>query len=325
MSMEQAITDFPKQFKFEPEIINPEKLKDKYDYFVVGGMGGSNLSSGIMKLYQPGIDLYTYRDYGLPPYDDEFFKKSLLVANSYSGNTEETFDFLQEGYSKGYDCAVISTGGKMIDFAEENKLPHIQIPNTGIQPRSALGYQLIALAKMIQHDDCCGSLPDLADTLKPEDLEEKGQELAESLKGKVPIIYSSVKNLSIAYNWKIKFNETGKVPAFYNLFPELNHNEMNGFDVVDSTRELSDKLHFIFIHDAEDSSKIQKRMEIVEKLYEERGLSVTSIYLEGQSVLEKTYNSLLLADWTALYLARSNGSEPEKVPMIEDFKKRLSH
>jgi len=324
--MEEAILNFAKQFEYKAEIVNKDKLKNKYRHTVVCGMGGSHLSTGLLKMYKPGVDLYVHRDYDLPPYDDEFLKDSLLIASSYSGNTEEVISFLEMGYAKGYDVAVISTGGKLIDFAKENNLPYIEMPNTGIQPRSALGFSLIAMATMtsgISERDCCNQLESLTSTLKPEEMKERGKELAETLKGKVPIIYSSTHNLPLAYNWKIKMNETGKVPAFYNLFSELNHNEMNGFDITDATKDLSSKFHFIFLKDSKDHPQIQKRMQITEKLYEERGLSVTTLTLSEENILEKIFNSLLLADWIAVEIAKNNGREPQEVPMIEDFKKKL--
>ncbi|MBI2506768.1 MAG: bifunctional phosphoglucose/phosphomannose isomerase, partial [Candidatus Colwellbacteria bacterium] len=139
----------------------------------------------------------------------------------------------------------------------------------------------------------------------------------------IPIIYSSRRNIALAYNWKIKFNETGKAPAFYNTFPELNHNEMTGFDVQETTRELSDKMFFIFLKDEDDHPKITKRMEVLERLYRDRKLSVAVVSLEGNSKMEKIFNSLTLADWTAYYTAKRYNVEPEQVPMVEEFKKLL--
>jgi glucose/mannose-6-phosphate isomerase len=320
--MEEAILNFHKQFGYEPTIINNEKLK-KHKHYIVCGMGGSHLSTGLLKIYKPGIELYVHRDYGLPPFDEEFLKDSLLIASSYSGNTEEVVSFLEEGYSKGYNMAVISTGGRLIEFAEYNKLPFIKMPDDGIQPRSALGYSLISMASMVADGLCCDDLRDLQEKLDPSSIREAGEELAKTLKGKIPVIYSSARNLSLAYNWKIKFNETGKIPAFYNLFSELNHNEIAGFDIVPKTEELSSKFHFIFLHDQKDHPKIQKRMDITEEIYEEKGLPVTKLTLSEENVFVKIFNSLILADWAAVSIANNNGAEAEAVPIIENFKKRL--
>lgn len=320
--MDQVIIDFPTQFGFEPEVINGEKL-GSHKHFIIAGMGGSQLASGLLKMYQPGIDIYSHRNYGLPPYSDDFFKDSLLIASSYSGNTGETVSFLEEALAKGYDAAVITTGGKLLELAEKHNLPYIKMLDTGIQPRSALGYSLISMAKMVGQEQCLKEMKDLQETLKPLEIRKNGEELAEVISGKVPIVYSSVANLGVVYNWKIKLNETGKIPAFYNVLPELNHNEMNGMDVLDSTQDISKNFHYIFLKDASDHPKIQKRMDIVQEIYEERGLSVTVLELTGNSLLEKMFNSLLLADWIAYTTAIKNGADPEQVPLIEDFKKKL--
>lgn len=147
----------------------------------------------------------------------------------------------------------------------------------------------------------------LANTLDPSSYQDKGEELAEKLKGKIPVIYSSAQNMSLAYNWKIKFNETGKIPAFYNIFSELNHNEIQGFDVKDSTKKLSQNFHFLILRDEKDNPRILKRMEVLKNLYKDRGLPVDMIDIEGKDKYHKVFASLVLADWTALNIAELYG------------------
>lgn len=315
--MEEAIKTFNEQFSYEPQIQNEDNFKKDHKHIILCGMGGSHLCAGIVKAYKPGIDIYVHRSYDLPPYNEEFLKNSLLIASSYSGNTEETVSFLDEGVARGLQVAVIATGGVLIEKAKEFNLPYIQLPNTGIQPRSALGYSTIALAKLSLDEDMLSDLKSL--DIDTKEYREEGNELAEGLKGKIPVIYSSVNNLSIAYNWKIKMNETGKVSAFYNIFPELNHNEMTGFD----NKELSSDFKFIFLKDRDDHARIQKRMDIAEKIFEENGHEVIKLELQGKNVFDKIFRSLILADWTALYLAEIYGVDPEKVPTIEKFKQLL--
>lgn len=319
--MKQAIRDFSKQFAWKPTIVNSGKLP-KARKFVVGGMGGSNLAAGLFASLRPKLNIVIHRDYGLPHLEDA--KERLWIASSYSGNTEETLDFAKEAVRKGYTVAAISIGGELTAFAAAQGLPHIVIPDTKIQPRSALGFALIGLAALLRDASLVGELHALASVLKPAALEKRGKTLAAALRGKVPIIYSSARNQAIAYNWKIKFNETGKIPAFYNGLPELNHNEMTGFDVVPTTKTLSSRLHFVFLTDSSDPPQIQKRMRVCRKLYEERGLSVTFVPLHGATTLERIFSSLLIADWTALHLSRMYGTEAEKVPMVEEFKELIT-
>lgn len=320
--MQMAIKDFATQFDYEPVIENKDSFRPA-EKFILNGMGGSHLAADLLKVARPKLDFRVFEAYGLPAVPEGEEKDFLFIASSYSGNTEEAVDFAHEVHEKGLNLAIIATGGQLIDFAQANNLAYIQMPNTGIQPRSALGFAIVALAKMTGDKTLCGELHPLAEILKPNTLEAQGKQLAETLRGKVPVIYSSTRNHSVAYNWKIKFNETGKIPAFYNVFPELNHNEMTGFDVIDSNKKLSENMHFVFLTDENDHERVQKRMEVCEKLYTDRGLPVTKVAIEGSSVFERIFNSLLVADWAAVYTAALYGAESEQVPMIEEFKKRI--
>ncbi|MBI2577751.1 MAG: bifunctional phosphoglucose/phosphomannose isomerase [Candidatus Wildermuthbacteria bacterium] len=326
--MEQAIRNFAKQFEWEPKIENEDKLQRSGKYLVCG-MGGSHLAGDIFQTVANGFDLSVHQDYDLPSWPDETLKKTLIIASSYSGNTEETISAFEEAVNRGYPAAAIAVGGKLIELAKKHGVPYIQMPDTGIQPRSALGFSFKALAKLIGREDLLREAGELAFVLRPDDFENPGKQLAEMLIKKIPVIYASNKNYSIAYNWKIKFNETGKIPAFYNVLPELNHNEMTGFSARGGSasggdvKELSHNFSFIILRDISDPPKIQKRMEILEKLYDNRGLQVIVVPLNGSSVLQKIFSSLLLADWAAYYTAKNYGLEAEQVPMVEEFKRLM--
>ena len=118
-------------------------------------------------------------------------------------------------------------------------------------------------------------------------------------------------------------NETGKIPAFYNLLPELNHNEMTGFDVAEKTKNLSKNFSWIFIHDDKDHTQIKKRMAVVAKLYKKRGLSVINLKLAGKNKWFQIFSNLLVADWASYYTSQNYGLESEQVPMVEEFKKMI--
>lgn len=320
--MEEAIKNFPKQFLWEPEIENATQWK-QFKGFILVGMGGSHLQGDIFQTVVPGFNLSVHQDYGLPPWPLSVLKETLVIASSYSGNTEETISAFQEAISRHIPVAAISVGGKLLDLAKQHAVPYIQIPDTGIQPRMALGFTFRALAKMVGKDNLLKDARGLVSLLKPEILEKRGKELAQKLQGKIPVLYASNRNYALAYNWKIKFNEGGKIPAFANVFPELNHTEMTGFDIQESTKNLSSRFHFILLKDSQDHPRIQKRMEVLTAMYKERGFQVETIELEGSSALERVFSSLLLADWTSFYAASFYGTDPELVPMVEEFKKLM--
>lgn len=317
--MHDAIRDFPKQFKFEPKIQNKESWK-KFDKFLVCGMGGSNLASELLKAWNPELDIQTFRDYGLPAALDS---DCLVIASSYSGNTEETLSSFHDARTHKLPLVALSAGGQLKELAFASQIPYVEIPDTGIQPRSALGFSFRAIARLMGLDDTLTESARLATLLKPDEIEPQGKALAETLKDHVPVIYASARNFAIAYNWKIKLNETGKIPAFYNLFPELNHNEMNGFDRKENSKHVSERFSFLFLKDDEDRPEIRKRMDVLESQLTDRGLPVTALQMKGDR-LEKMFNSLLLADWVAVHTAAIYGHEAEQVPMIEEFKKKIA-
>ncbi len=331
--MYEAIKNFAKQFAFELVVENAEKLP-RVDGFIVAGMGGSNLAAGLIRIWKPEISIISHRDYGLPPISENVLRKTLVIASSYSGNTEETIDGFEEAGRRGVDRAVIAAGGKLLELAKQSGSPYIQLPNLQIQPRSALGFSIKAMLKLMGEEQALTEISMLATSLDPLSSEEAGKELAGRLAGHIPVIYSSSRNFPIAYNWKIKFNETGKIPAFCNVIPETNHNEMTGFDITEPMRALSEKFYIIFLKDVDDDPRVQARMDITAKLYQDRGLPVAKVPAfakamadkppQGDNIFHKIFSSLVLADWAAYYIACHYGVDPDGVPMVEELKQLIA-
>ena len=318
--MDQAIRDFAKQFSWNPKIENSGKLK-RHKKFIVAGMGGSNHATDLIKIWNPQLDITVHRDYGLPR---AISREHLVIASSYSGNTEEAVDALEQALKNKFFCAVIAVGGKLLMQAKKYKIPYVQIPDTGIQPRSALGFSFKGLLKLMGDNKGLAEVRQLGQLLKPSAQEQAGKALAQSLKNTVPVIYSSVQNQALANIWKITLNETGKIPAFYNVFPELNHNEMNGFDRVPASQHLSQGFSFVMFKDKNDHPRVQKRMRVLEQLYIKRGLPVKVVSLKGKDWLTKTFSAVILGGWTAFYTAEMYGLDSEQVPMVEEFKSLIA-
>ncbi|MEK7566717.1 MAG: bifunctional phosphoglucose/phosphomannose isomerase [Patescibacteria group bacterium] len=322
MAMDKTIRDFPKQFEYEPAIENAGKLKPK-NKFIVCGMGGSHLAADLLKVYNPSLDLIIHSDYGLPALAAEELNERLVIVNSYSGNTEEAMDSFCSALEKKLSTVAVSTGGKLLEQAEAHGVPFVRIPDTGIQPRSATGFSLRALLKLMGDEQALADTQKLSKILGA-DSEDVGQNLASKLEGHIPIIYAPSRNQALAQNWKVRFNETAKIPAFYNVFPELNHNEMTGFDIAEKTKSLSEKFSLIFLRDPDDDQRIVKRMDMTKKILESRGLGVEEVKMPGASIWHKIFATLLIADWTAYYLALHYGVDPKNVPMVEEFKKLIA-
>jgi len=317
------IKAYGKQFDFEPNIENAAKLK-KFGKFVVVGMGGSHLAADIIKAWHPEIDIVVWSNYGLPPIAEKDLKERLIILSSYSGGTEEVIDAFAVAKAKKLSFAVMASRGKLISLADKAKIPYVRIPDLHLQPRMATGLSLKAMLALMGEKNLLAESKLLATQLHPSREELRGKDLARRVFGNMPIIYASGRNAALAYNWKIKFNETSKIPAFCNVVPELNHNEMTGFDVKTKTLPLSRNFHFIFLKDAGDDRRIIKRMNVLEKLYRDRGFKTEIILLQGKTELNKIFNALNLADWTAYYSAKMYVVEPEQVPMVEEFKKLIS-
>jgi glucose/mannose-6-phosphate isomerase len=317
--MKDDIYNFPKQLLFSPEIINKERW-GSYNNYLLAGMGGSHLQGEVLLSLYKDLPLSIYSDYGLPSVG----KETGIIIASYSGNTEEAIDNFNTAISLGLDVSVISKGGKLIELAEENSLPYIKIPEGDVQPRMGMGYTLKGILEMMKKEK--EEMVELAECLekRKDSLMSQGEETASFVEGKIPIIYSSTKNLITSKIWKINFNEGPKIPSFYNTIPELNHNEMTGFDVNSLTKELSEKMIFLLLKDDEDDPRNQRRMDVLKTVLEKRDFSIFEINMEGEKRAEKIFSSIILSAWTAYFISKYYNNDPNSVPMVEEFKKLIA-
>ncbi len=317
--IQEAIKNFSKQLEYRPEIENQASFK-KCGKFVVAGMGGSNLAVGVIKSWKPKLDVIIHRDYGLPDMEERELKERLIILSSYSGTTEETIGAFNEALSRELPLIIIATGGKLLELAQKNDAPYIRLPDIKAHPRFAIGLSIKATLKAMGEDSILNNITGEAESLNVDDYKEAGRDLARSLENKIPLIYSSIHIRSLAYFWKINFNETAKTPAFFSVFPELNHNEMIGF----TDGGFTDKFAFVFLADPDDEPRIQKRMAVTAKIFEDKGFTILKADIVGPSLWHKSFASILTAFWTSYYLAEYYKVDPGDMAMIEEFKKCLS-
>lgn len=320
--MRELIEKFPKQFLWEPVIENADNFKHR-EHVIVIGMGGSHLAADLVGAWKPELKLSLWSDYGLPHVSDAEKENTLIIASSYSGNTEEVLDGYMMAQNLSIPLLAISTGGLLLDYARRDGTPYIQMPQTNVQPRMSLGFGAKAILKALGEERELEEISSCAFSLSLEMAERAGRELAEKIKNKIPVIYASARNNAVAQIWKIKLNEGAKIPAFYNVFPELNHNEMIGFSAGDESRGLSEKFYFIILKDAEDNPLIARRMEITKNVLEKNKHQVEVILMQKGTRFQTMFSSIVLADWVALYCAEMHHIDPEEILMIEDFKQRM--
>ena len=333
-NLRQVILDFPDQFEEGLRIAKNARLDGKFYKISISGMGGSALPGDLFRIYANDLvkaskdtyyfDINLNRDYLIPVESSSF--NTLHIVASYSGNTEEAISVLEVLAENKIPFIGLSSGGQIEKLCREYNAPHVKlpIPNENFQPRMGTGYFFAAILQVcINHS----LLPDkTAEILKSvkilkkdsSSLEKRGRQLAGKLKNKTPIIYSSNQFKHAGMVWKIKINENSKTPAFWNFFPELNHNEMVGFTNPKA------KFFSIMLKDPSDYEGNKKRYEATLKMLAKSDIESEIIEMEGSSVFEKIFLSIALADWTSYYLALEYDQDPTPVDMVEEFKKIIA-
>jgi glucose/mannose-6-phosphate isomerase len=299
---------------------------------VLAGMGGSALGGGIVEtlsLLEGSPDrrrFHIAREYDLRvPLDQD----TLVVAISYSGDTEETLSAYREAVAAGARVVAVASGGKLLAAAEADRhlgvIPVVIPPQApGFQPRFSLYYTSGLLLSLLTGLGILGRALDLtALRMRLESLmgasERAGEPLAEALDGRIPVIYSSsCFETGLARIWRIKMHENAKVPALSGSLPEANHNEMIGFDPL-----FAGQFSFLLLPDPWMHPRVKRRFELFAEVMAEQGYRINTLPLQGDDPLTALYESLLLADWATAGLAARRGVDPVSIPVIQAFKARL--
>lgn len=287
------------------------------------GMGGSGISGEILKSYTEYIGIkipvFCINNYNVPNYAD---KDALFIISSYSGNTEETISFYREAKKINNNIIVVTSGGKLMSYAEKDMIPLIMVPK-GMQPRNAIAYLFFPIIKILEDNKIIPeqniNVKKLVESLTKNKQKHDSQAeiLASKIYNKIPLVYSSKSIYPVAYRWKTQFNENSKIPSFCHFFPELDHNEINGF------KNNKWPIHIIILKDEDDHRRILKRMDITEKLIKSELVSFSEITIKGNDFLTRVFSTIQLGDLTSYYLALLYKTDPVSVEVIEKLKKEL--
>lgn len=302
------------------KFIIPDAANAQHLTFV--GMGGSMHPAFLLKTYLENIgcrkQLNIVRDYTIPSWVS---KKGFLFLISYSGNTAETISAYRQAYREGYKMLVITAGGKLKELAEKNGIPLILLPK-GYQPRHSVYIMLGALLSILQNSNIIEKhehlIQETVRILHKPVFETMGKQLAEKINGRIPVIYTSPKLADVAQRWKICFNENAKIHAFWNVLPELNHNEINAY----VTRK--GEFHILFLVDDEETKAHRGRISATKQIVKEEGYPTTEIVIKGPSYLARLLSAVHIGDWTSYYYAQHLGVDPAQVAVVEKFKGLLS-
>lgn len=333
--MKSYLYGLPEQFShcLKMSYRGVERYRRPYRNVMVSGLGGSAIGGDILRAYaflEAAIPVYVNRGYELPRFVDE---DTLFIAVSYSGNTEETLAAYEQAKAKGAEVLVISSGGRLSDMAHQDGYTVVAIPG-GLSPRAATGYLLAPLLLSLQSagilaqadqdiKETAGVLLRLRDLVQPDGQEENlAQRIASLVKDAIPVVWGSANHTEpAALRWKAQINENAKSPAYYNVFPELNHNEIVGFE---APQQLLSQIVVIMLRDSRDHLRVQQRMEITRSVIEGKVKGVIEVESAGESLLARLYSLIYIGDYVSYYLALEYDIDPTPVKVIDYLKAELA-
>lgn len=306
----------------------------EYRNIVISGLGGSAIGGDIVRTYAASrldLPVLVNRDYDVPAFVGEH---TLFVAASYSGNTEETLSSYRQAKAKGASILCISSGGELSSLAGADGFGLVKIPG-GLMPRAATGYLFGALVLALEHtgiftgvrselEETAALLKSMREEMKPEvkGPDNPARRMAAGLKGAIPVIWGSAGNSeTAALRWKTQINENAKCPAYYNIFPELNHNELVGFE---APAALLAQTAIIILQDEQDHPRVRKRMEISREIIKDRVRDIIDVQSRGSSFLARFFSLVYIGDYVSTYLAEEYGINPTPVAVIDYLKAELA-
>ncbi|MBM3790066.1 MAG: bifunctional phosphoglucose/phosphomannose isomerase [Acidobacteria bacterium] len=300
---------------------------------VVCGMGGSAIG-GDVALSAIGehlrVPLVVHRGYRLPPFAGP---KTLVIASSYSGNTEETLSAYLDALRVGSRLACIASGGALAQHAREKRLPLCLIPGN-LPPRAALGYSCVMILKLLESAGLTpGMAEDLQETIEVTSslaqklnrgvrtTDNRAKRLAASMHGRVSAIYSSDRLAAAAYRWRCQIEENAKNLALHHVLPEMNHNELVGWALPQAVLR---KIAAVFLRDQDDHPQVQRRIEWTREYVSGKAAETVEVWSEGRSRLARVFSVIYWGDFVSLYLAYLNLVDPTPVAVIEALKQELT-
>ena len=297
----------------------------------LSGIGGSAIAADILYDYlltRSPVPVVVNRDVTLPNWLDG---TGLSIITSYSGNTKEALEILEQSIQQGCPTYCITSGGKLLKRAEEHDIPCLVVPS-GLQPRAALGYLLGGAAAVLQSVDIAEPANDFLAAainskaaiarLAPSSPIERNvaKKYALALKDSLPIIYAPRNVRSLAVRWQNQINENAKMLAFAGEVPEMNHNQMVGW--LQGSR-CPGALP-VFLLPSQMEPLVERMVLVTIQMLTESKFDPLVIPLHGNNQAENLLSGIILGDHVSYYLAMLNGQEPSAVPVIQSFKERIA-
>jgi glucose/mannose-6-phosphate isomerase len=295
---------------------------------VLLGMGGSAMAATIGSLAStPRLPMVVHQGYGLPAWAAD--SGASVLAVSYSGNTEEVLSGVDQAISTGLDLAVVASGGRLAEIAGERDLPYVEVPG-GLQPRAGVGYQTAAVTAMlgagghiVNADAALSEAADVVDRLLDGGsggAVELGRDLAAGLEGRTAVIYGGRGvGSTAAYRWKTQINENAKVPAFAGVVPEMNHNELEGWQP-----ETSGAFGVIYLRDSADHPSVARRLDLLGTVLSGKVRRIGDVLSTGDGALARFFSLAVVGDVASVAMAEAAGVDATPVVALEAFKTMLA-
>jgi glucose/mannose-6-phosphate isomerase len=294
-------------------------------------MGGSAIGGALARaalgdhLSRP---IFVTRGYGLPTWTTP---ETMVLCASYSGDTEETLACYESAGALGAKRMVVTTGGRLAELARAEDVPVIPLPG-GFQPRAAVAYMIVAALEVAA---LCGAGPRLTPEIDvaashteqlvsewgpdtPED--SLAKEIARGLSGTTPVMAGAGLTTAVAYRWKTQINENAKQPAFFHELPELDHNELAGWE---GARDVG-RFSAVFLDDSDAHPRVKERMDLTERLIAGNAAASFRVETRGQTAIERVISLVLLGDLVSIYMAALRGVDPGPVKAIDELKAALA-
>lgn len=312
---------------------NSQKISLNYpnpSNILIVGMGGSAIGGELFKNWAKDkikIPIEVIRDYSLPLYAN---KNSLVFVLSYSGETEESLSAFLDALKKKCSICCISSGGKLIEYAKKIGLPYLTVPS-GIPPRAALPYMLTPL--LIATENCnlvhlSNELHEAIDVLSSISNENSprintinnfSKKVSIGIGFSVPVVYGFGIFNAVARRYKQQFNENSKIPSRWDVFSELNHNEIVGWE---QEGKLSNYYSLVLLRDVNESKEIRTRIELTKSLLV-NPVKTFEIWSKGESDLAKILSLICIGDFISVYHALVNKIDPTPVNTINKLKEKM--
>jgi len=293
----------------------------KFEEILVCGMGGSAIGGHILSdvLMEHGIRVDISKRYNLPKY---IGSKTLVFIVSYSGNTEETLSQFVDAQKRGLNIIAITSNGHLTGWCEKLGIPFIQLP-TGFQPRAALPYLFFPMLEYVQEatdldfsDGIDETLSILDDFRADRKRKDEIREMASVMKDSRINVYGPENMESAARRIKCQINENSKLPSSWNVFPEMNHNEIVGYE--DNFSNEDD--YVVFLRENDEHPAVRVRMDTTKSIIQSKCKGIMEIHAEGNSRISKILSLIFMGDILSFRLAKESGKSPIKTDYIVRLK-----